>query len=63
VSVPLDKAARRAWLAGAADTRFGVCDTCKRDRTVEGRFLLVARQAGSRRYLCLDCWDEEEGSR
>jgi hypothetical protein len=48
---------RTLWSSGAARRYFGRCHTCDRTRGDEGRPLLVAHQARSRRgFECFDCW-------
>lgn len=55
----IEKAATIAWLRHAADTRYGVCHKCRRAYDDHGGHLLVARQPKARRYLCLECWDQQ----
>jgi hypothetical protein len=58
----LEQAARRAWLANAADSRFGRCETCERVLDEDGKHLFVVRQAHQRKYECLACFDAGDGS-
>ena len=54
----LEREARRRWLGEAADWRYGRCHICGRTHGEDGRPLLVARLPRSRKYQCLDCFEE-----
>lgn len=55
----VERAASDLWAGNAVrGPHFGVCDTCGRERDHDDRLLLVARQHGSRRFECLECWDQ-----
>ena len=57
---PLERDALDRWRAGATHVHFGLCADCQRTHDDDGKPLLVARQARSRRFLCLSCWDAKE---
>lgn len=46
---------RDAYFADAAQSRFGTCDGCGRDRDHDERPLYVARARNARKFLCFDC--------
>jgi hypothetical protein len=48
----LETLALIAWRAWADDQRHGLCSRC-------GRIKSVGRARGSRRWLCLECWDSQ----
>jgi len=56
----LEQAAKRAWLANAAQTYFGRCDRCGRVRDDDGRSLLVARQPRRAERECLVCFEARQ---
>lgn len=53
----LERNARRRWLANAAHSHYGGCDSCGRTRDAEGKPLYVARQSRRRKFECFDCFD------
>lgn len=54
---PIERAARNAWIGGAARVHYGRCESCGHVTDENDRPLLVARQERARRFLCLACWD------
>lgn len=54
---PMERAARRDWLANAAHEHFGRCATCGRTHDSDGNPLYVARQRRRRFFECLECFD------
>jgi hypothetical protein len=52
----LEAITRDQWLSNPAQLYFGRCDDCKRTHDDDGRRLLVARQARSRRRQCVGCF-------
>jgi hypothetical protein len=56
VSTELERETRIQWKGGAARLFYGRCDDCGRVNDDDGRALLVARQAGCRKFQCLGCY-------
>jgi hypothetical protein len=57
--VTLSEKAQAAFRHWGEDGRYGGCTVCGRVRGEDGRLLYVRRRRGSR-WLCLDCWDQNQ---
>jgi hypothetical protein len=51
-----ERETRRQWTGGAARQHFGRCDDCGSTHDADSKPLLVARQARSRKFQCLNCF-------